>query len=91
MAHIEKKAVVLNRLGLHARPASRFAQLAGTFESRIWLVKDGKAVDGKSILEVLTISCPSGTELTVRAEGPDAGQAVDRLAALIESRFGELD
>lgn len=91
MALIEKKAVVLNRLGLHARPASRFAQLAGTFESRIWLVKDGKAVDGKSILEVLTISCPSGTELTVRAEGPDAGQAVDRLAALIESRFGELD
>jgi phosphocarrier protein len=91
MALIEKRVVVLNRLGLHARPASRFAQLAGTFDSDIWLIKDDKAVDGKSILEVLTISCPSGTELTVRAEGPDAEEAVNSLSQLIESRFGEID
>ncbi len=89
--HYEKKAVVLNRLGLHARPATRFAQTAANFQSQIWLAKNGKEVDGKSILEILTIASPSGTELTVKAEGPDAREAVEALCQLINSRFGELD
>ncbi len=87
----EKQVVVLNRLGLHARPASRFAQLASGFESRVWLIRNGEPVDGKSILEVLTLACPSGTELVVRAEGPDAERAVEALAGLVASRFGEID
>ncbi len=88
---VERQVVILNRLGLHARPASRFAQLASGFESKVWLIRNGESVDGKSILEVLTIACPTGTELIVRAEGPDAHQAVDALSELVASRFGEID
>ena len=87
----EKQVVILNRLGLHARPASRFAQMASGFESDIWLIRDGESVDGKSILEVLTFACPSGTKLVVRAEGPDAQEAVEALADLVATCFGEID
>ncbi len=87
----EKSVIILNRLGLHARPASRFAQTASNFQSDIWVEKDGVSVDGKSILEVLTVSCPSGSKITIRAEGPDAAEAIDVLAALVADRFGEID
>ncbi len=86
----EKKVTIRNRLGLHARPASKFAQLASTFDSEITLVRDGKSVDGKSILEVLTLSCPKGTVLTIKAEGSDAGDAVSALKILVENGFGEM-
>ncbi len=87
----EKQVIILNRLGLHARPASRFAQLASSFQSDVWLIRDGDSVDGKSILEVLTFACPTGTKLVVRAEGPDAKEAVEALASLVATRFGEID
>ena len=87
----EDTVTILNRLGLHARPASRFAQKASEFDADVWLVKDGKKVDGKNILEVLTLACPYGSILTVRAVGLDADQAVADLKTLVESRFGELD
>ncbi len=88
---VEKTVVIQNRLGLHARPASRFAQLASAFKADIWLVRDGLSVDGKSILEVLTLACPAGTRLIVRARGHDAGEAVEALADLVATRFGEID
>ncbi len=87
----EIEITILNRLGLHARPASRFAQLAGEFASDIYLVRDGEAVDGKSILEILTIACPQGTKLLLRAQGSDAQEAVDALSQLVEGRFGDID
>ncbi|NPA94126.1 MAG: HPr family phosphocarrier protein [Thermodesulfobacteria bacterium] len=87
----ERKVVILNRLGLHARPASRFAQTASNFQADVWVEKDGISVDGKSILEVLTVSCPTGSEIVIRAEGPDAQEAVEKLASLVASRFGEID
>ena len=87
----QRTVVILNRLGLHARPASRFAQTASRFESDIWVEKDGVSVDGKSILEVLTVSCPTGSEIVIRADGPDADEAVEVLAGLVASRFGEID
>ena len=82
---------ITNRLGLHARPASRFAQLASQFQSQIWLERDGTSVDAKSILEVLTLACPQGTDLIVKAEGPDAISAVEALEQLVKKKFGELD
>ncbi|WP_309474808.1 HPr family phosphocarrier protein [Dissulfurirhabdus thermomarina] len=82
---------ISNRLGLHARPAARFARMASGFRSRVWLVRDGEAVDGKSILEVLTLACPKGTRLIIRASGPDAQLAVDTLCQLVTDSFGELD
>jgi len=87
----EKSVVIYNRLGLHARPASRFAQMASGFRSDIWLVRDGEYVDGKSILEVLTVSCPSGTQIIISAQGPDAEEAVEVLSRLVTERFGEID
>ncbi len=87
----EIEITIKNRLGLHARPASRFARLASEFNSDILLVKDGEAVDGKSILEILTIACPRGTVLGIRAEGDDAEQAVKALRELVAGRFGNID
>ncbi len=87
--YIETEITIPNRLGLHARPASRFASLAGEFESDVWLVRDKRAVNGKSILEVLTLACPKGSRLTVRANGSDAPKALSALKALAENGFGE--
>ena len=88
---VENTITILNRLGLHARPASRFAQLASKFESDIWLVKEGTSVDGKSILEVLILACPQGSVLTIKADGRDAEQAVAALKSLVDVSFGETD
>ncbi len=82
---------IKNRLGLHARPASRFAQLASEFNSDIYLVRDGEAVDGKSILEILTIACPQGSVLTLTADGEDAGEAVEALRELVAGCLGNID
>ena len=87
----EATVTIHNRLGLHARPACRFAQKANEFNADVWLIKDGKKVDGKNILEVLTLACPHGSVLTVRAVGSDSNRAVADLKTLVESRFGELD
>ena len=87
----ENTVTILNRLGLHARPASRFAQLASEFDAEVWLEKDGVAVNGKSILEVLILACPQGSVLTIKADGPDADIAVSALKTLVVLRFGELD
>ncbi len=89
--YYEVEIVINNRLGLHARPATRFAKLASRFESAIWLKRGEEMVDGKSILEVLTLACPKGSSLTVVAEGPDALEAVEALKELVEKQFGEFD
>lgn len=90
---MKKEAVVVipNRLGLHARPASRFASLANEFVSEIRLVKGDSEVDGKSILEILSLASPKGSTLVIRTEGPDAEEALINLKALVESGFGSID
>ena len=75
--------------GLHARPADQFVRLAKRFQSVIEIAKDGKRVDGKSILSILTLAAEQGSELTIRASGDDAEQAVEALVELIESDFAE--
>lgn len=87
----EIHVVIKNRLGLHARPAARFSQLANQFSSQIWLIKNDKQVDAKSILEVLTLACPTNTRLTIRADGPDELEALTALQVLIETGFSEYD
>jgi phosphocarrier protein len=85
----ERTVTLRNQLGLHARAASRFVELAGQFRSRIRISSEGSVVDGKSILGILTLAAPVGSTIVILAEGADAEQAVDRLAALVEDRFGE--
>lgn len=87
--YLETEIIISNRLGLHARPASRFASLASEFESDIWLIKDNEAVNGKSILEVLTLASPRGSRLKIRVKGPDAPMALAALKALVADGFGE--
>jgi phosphocarrier protein HPr len=87
----ESEVQVSNRLGLHARAAARFVHLANRFSSRITVVKDGTRVDGKSILGLLTLAAARGTRLRLAADGEDEREAVEQLADLVRSRFGEED
>ncbi|UYZ12262.1 HPr family phosphocarrier protein [Brevibacillus sp. WF146] len=86
---MEKQVTVLNKTGLHARPASMFVKLAARYRSDIYLIHGEKQANAKSIISVMTLAAGKGTVLTLRAEGPDEAEAVDALAALIESKFGE--
>jgi phosphocarrier protein len=78
-----------NKLGLHARVAAKLVTVAKGFKSRVFLERDGREINGKSLLGILTLACPQGSRVTVRAEGEDALQAIDNLEQLFESKFGE--
>ena len=81
--------VVSNELGLHARAAARFVHLAAHFASQIRIGRDNKMTDGKSIMGILLLAAARGTVLTITAHGPDEAAALDALAGLVESGFGE--
>jgi len=85
----EKTVVIINRLGLHARAASKFVTLASSYESELTVEKDGKQVPGKSILKVMMLAAAQGSVLKLAAHGPDAVEALEALAALIANRFDE--
>ncbi len=86
---IERPATIVNQEGLHARPAARIVRLASTFDSDVEILKDGVAVNGKSIMGVMMLAAECGSQITIRAKGPDAEQAVEALAQLVASGFGE--
>ncbi|MBN1363619.1 MAG: HPr family phosphocarrier protein [Syntrophaceae bacterium] len=78
-----------NKLGMHARAAASFVKVAQQFEAKIYIEHDGQTVKGDSILDILTIACPYGGKLTIKADGPDAKLAIEELGKLIENKFGE--
>ena len=80
---------VSNALGLHARAAARFVNMATRFASQIRVTRDAKVMDGKSIMGILLLAASRGTALTISADGPDEAAAVEALAQLVESGFGE--
>ena len=84
-AHVK----IINRLGLHARPAMSFVDTANGFKSDIKVCKGTQQVDGKSIMQMMMLGATQGTELKVVADGPDAAQALAALQQLIESKFDE--
>ncbi|MGE0441052.1 MAG: HPr family phosphocarrier protein [Gemmatimonadales bacterium] len=86
----ERKATIVNPLGLHARPAAQFVKLAATFAAEVLLEKDGGAVNGKSIMGVMMLSAEQGSTLLIRTDGADEVAAADALAALVAAGFGEL-
>jgi phosphocarrier protein HPr len=86
----EKRTVkICNRRGLHARAAARFVKLAFEFQSEITVRKNGTTVSGRSIMGLMMLAAGPGTEIEVRATGPDAARAVEALAALISGGFDE--
>jgi phosphocarrier protein HPr len=86
---VERRVTVVNAHGIHARPAAEIVKTAARFSSSIKLEKDGLKVNGKSIMGVMMLAAECGSEVIIRAEGADADAAVDALAELIASRFGE--
>jgi phosphotransferase system HPr (HPr) family protein len=84
-----RKLTIRNDLGLHARAAAKIVALAGRYQSEIFIRKGNKEVNASSILSILTLSCPKGTEIEARILGEDASEFMERLAVLFEQRFGE--
>ena len=86
---VKKDVLVQNQVGLHARPATFFIQKANEFKSSIWVEKDERRVNAKSLLGVLSLGIVGGTSIDIIADGSDEQEAVDSLAALVESGFAE--
>ena len=85
----EREFDILNRLGLHARAAAKLVRLANGFASEVLVSKDGMEVNGKSIMGVLMLAAPKDARILVRANGPDAEEAVAAIGDLIARKFGE--
>lgn len=86
---MQRTVEIVNRAGLHARPAAEFVKLAGRFDAEIQVERDGLEVNGKSIMGVLMLAAERGSRIVIRAEGNDAEAALDRLAAFVECGFEE--
>ena len=80
---------IVNKNGLHARPAMMLVDLANQFSSEISIIKNDETVNGKSIMSLLTLAAECGSQLTIEAQGDDASQAIEKLVDLINSRFEE--
>jgi phosphocarrier protein len=85
----ERTVTIVNKNGLHARPAAEIVKLAAKFTCDIVIVRDDLEVNGKSIMGVLMLAAEHGSSITLRASGPDEVAAVDAIAALIAAKFGE--
>src|SRR5260370_32556030 len=86
---IEKEISIVNRLGLHARPAEMFVRIASRYRAEIWVAKEGEEVNGKSIMGLMMLAAGQGSKLHIRCEGPDAAKAMAELEELISARFHE--
>ncbi|MDG2240569.1 MAG: HPr family phosphocarrier protein [Longimicrobiales bacterium] len=88
-ARIEEEVQIVNRAGMHARPAAEFVKLAGGFAANVTIEKDGLEVNGKSIMGVLMLAAEQGSTLKLTASGEDAEAAVEALADLVKRGFEE--
>lgn len=88
---LEQEFIVANKLGIHARVAAQIVKVASQFQSDVWISKTGNnnRVNGKSILDLLTLVCPCGCKVSISADGPDAKEALNALACLFQAKFGE--
>jgi len=86
---VEKKITIKNRLGLHARAAAKFVNIANRFSSSIKIIKDGNEIDGKSILGILTLAATQGTKIILKVSGRDEDIALKALVTLINNKFQE--
>ena len=86
---ITKKVVVKNKDGLHARPATLFVKVASKYQSEVTLSKNGREVNGKSIMGVMMLAAAKGSELILKVDGPDEEKALQSLVELFEKKFEE--
>jgi phosphocarrier protein len=85
----KKDVEIQNRLGLHARPCSKFVRLASSFRSEVWVSKDDESVNGKSIMGLMMLAAGQGSKLRITAEGADAEAALNALEKLVNEKFDE--
>jgi len=88
---LRKDITIINKLGLHARAAAKLINTTSRFSSDIHLIKEGREVDGKSIMAVMMLAASQGTQLTIQAQGDDAEQALSAIEELINNRFDEAE
>jgi phosphocarrier protein HPr len=85
----QRDVEIINKLGLHARPSARLTQLASTFKSNVFMSRNGRRVNAKSIMGVMMLAAAKGSTITLETEGADEAEAIEALADLIASGFGE--
>jgi phosphocarrier protein HPr len=86
---LEKEIPIINRLGLHARPAAMFVRIASRYRCEVWVAKEGEEVNGKSIMGLMMLAAGQGSKLRIRCDGPDADKALAELEELVNARFHE--
>jgi len=86
---IEQKVTIINSLGLHARPSAQFVKIASKFKSDVYLSKNDREVNGKSIMGVMTLAAEMGSVLTIKVDGRDEKKAIEALVNLVNSKFYE--
>jgi phosphocarrier protein HPr len=82
---------IVNRLGLHARASAKLTQMASSFASEVWLSRNGRRVNAKSIMGVMMLAAGKGSRVTIETDGADADQALAALQKLVSERFGEAE
>src|SRR5438132_8074614 len=85
----EKEVPIVNRLGLHARPAAMFVRVASRYRAEVWVEKEGERVNGKSIMGLMMLAAGQGSKLKIRCEGADADKVMEDLEELIRQKFNE--
>ena len=80
---------ITNKLGLHARASAKLTQLAGKFQCEVWMTRNGRRVNAKSIMGVMMLAAGKGSRIVLETDGPDEGQAMDAITTLIGDYFGE--
>jgi len=86
---VKKELVVVNKLGIHARPAAMFVKTANQFDCEVFVEKDGETVNGKSIMGLMMLAAGPGSKIRVQADGADAANAVNEIEALLKRKFDE--
>ena len=86
---ITRELEIINKLGLHARASAKLTPLAGKFQSEVWLTRNQRRINAKSIMGVMMLAAGKGSTVTLEAEGPDEQECFDALVELINARFGE--
>ncbi len=86
---IQQDLEIINKLGLHARASAKFTQMAARFQSDVWLTRNARRINAKSVMGVMMLAAGKGAKVTLEADGPDETEAIAALTALINDKFGE--
>ena len=88
---LQRELEIINKLGLHARASAKLTQVAGRFGADVWLTRNGRRVNAKSIMGVMMLAASKGSTVVVETEGADEAEALEAIAALVADRFGEAE